>query len=201
MNRTVVALGGNLPFEGQGPRCTFGKALTTLYRDGPHRLRAVARLWQSAPVRAEGPEFLNTVAWVDTPLSAVAWLEVLLSIEKRFGRLRPESHQPSWLGASSVSAARTLDLDLIWYEGQQSVSDRLVLPHPRAAERGFVLGPLCDLPHELIGDIRLVDPQTRQLVAVEKLWADYASEGPVDLAPVETTEPWYGADTRENPLV
>lgn len=199
MNRTIVALGGNLPFEGRGPRDTFGAALNTLCRNGPHRLRAVARLWKSAPVQAEGPEFFNTIAWIDTPLSAAAWLEVLLSVEKRFGRVRPES--PPMHGASMVSAARTLDLDLIWYEGQQSASASLILPHPRAAERGFVLGPLCDLPHALTGDVRLLDPHTRQLLGVKALWANLMARGPIDLAPVETAESWFGSVTRESSLV
>jgi 2-amino-4-hydroxy-6-hydroxymethyldihydropteridine diphosphokinase len=201
MNRTIVALGGNLPFEGRGPRDTFGAALNTLCRNGPHRLRAVARLWKSAPVQAEGPEFFNTIAWIDTPLSAAAWLEVLLSVEKRFGRVRPESPRPPMYGASMVSAARTLDLDLIWYEGLQSTSARLTLPHPRAAERGFVLGPLCDLPHALINDVRLLDPLTRQLLSVEALWANLMARDPIDLAPVEAAESWYGTDTRECSLV
>jgi 2-amino-4-hydroxy-6-hydroxymethyldihydropteridine diphosphokinase len=64
----------------------------------------------------------------------MALLEALLAVEAGFGRRR-----------SVPDAARTLDLDLLDYDGTQCVSERLVLPHPRLHERRFVLAPLAEI--------------------------------------------------------
>ncbi|MFM1880105.1 MAG: hypothetical protein RLZZ344_339, partial [Pseudomonadota bacterium] len=118
MRRTVVAFGGNLPFEGHRPGDTFAAALADLTATGQHRLRAFGRLWRSRPVHAEGPDFINTVAWIDTNLPPSEWLSCLLETEHRFGRRRPAAPTLSDPPARRpVSAARTLDLDLLWVEG------------------------------------------------------------------------------------
>ena len=192
MNRTVVAFGGNLPFRGQPPSHTFAAALTHLTTHLGHRLRGVARLWRSRPVHAEGPDFLNTVAWIDTPLAPEDWLKCLLETEHLFGRQRPD---PAAFGLPSSlhdagqahhparpSAARTLDLDLIWVEGQTLQTAMLSLPHPRAASRAFVLGPLCDLEHAL-ADLRLLCPGTGQPRSVSALWAELPATARADLEP------------------
>ena len=82
--------------------------------------------------------FLNAVAALDTALTPGELLDVLLAVEAAHGRVRDVRWGP-----------RTLDLDLIWYEGAVSDDARLTLPHPRAHEREFVLRPLCDIAPEL----------------------------------------------------
>ncbi len=84
----------------------------------------------------------------ETSLSAHDLLVVLLDIEKQFGRERPYP-----------GAARTLDLDLILYDGDVIDSPNLVVPHPRFRERRFVLEPLA----EIAADWR--DPVTGRTVA------------------------------------
>jgi 2-amino-4-hydroxy-6-hydroxymethyldihydropteridine diphosphokinase len=84
------------------------------------------------------PPFLNAVAALATGLSPDELLDVLLAIEAAHGRVREVRWGP-----------RTLDLDLIWYEGVVRDDPRLTLPHPRAHEREFVLRPLCDIAPEL----------------------------------------------------
>ena len=64
----------------------------------------------------------------------MALLEALLAVEAGFGRRR-----------GVPNAARTLDLDLLDYDGSQCSSERLVLPHPRLHERRFVLAPLAEI--------------------------------------------------------
>jgi 2-amino-4-hydroxy-6-hydroxymethyldihydropteridine diphosphokinase len=85
-------------------------------------------------VDAAGPDFFNAVARFDTVLAPHALLDALQAIEQRFGRERPYRNAP-----------RTLDLDLLLYAGLQQADERLELPHPRAAQRGFVLAPLAEL--------------------------------------------------------
>ena len=95
-------------------------------------------LYASAPVDAQGPEFVNAVAQVHTTLAPEALLDALQAIEQAHGRERPYRNAP-----------RTLDLDLLLY-GQQAVhTARLTVPHPRLHERAFVLHPLLALAPDL----------------------------------------------------
>lgn len=103
-------------------------------------------LFGSAPVDSSGPDYVNAVARLRTALAPHALLDALQAIEQRFGRDRPYRNAP-----------RTLDLDILLYgvhEGQGGLvlhDERLTLPHPRAAQRGFVLEPLFALwPHGAI---------------------------------------------------
>lgn len=80
------------------------------------------------------PEFLNGVVMVRTELAPNALMAALARIEEAFGRQR-----------SSRNAPRTLDLDLIAYGRHAGELDGLILPHPRAAQRLFVMGPLAEI--------------------------------------------------------
>jgi 2-amino-4-hydroxy-6-hydroxymethyldihydropteridine diphosphokinase len=82
----------------------------------------------------EQPPFVNAVVQLDTMLSPHALLDALLAVEQRAGRVRAERNGP-----------RTLDLDLLHVEGVQLDDPRLTLPHPRMADRAFVLLPLQDV--------------------------------------------------------
>jgi 2-amino-4-hydroxy-6-hydroxymethyldihydropteridine diphosphokinase len=77
---------------------------------------------------------VNAVAAVETSLAPIALLDALLALEAGFGRRR-----------SVPNAARTLDLDLLDYDGRRCNGERLVLPHPRLHERRFVLAPLAEI--------------------------------------------------------
>ena len=101
---------------------------------------------------------MNTVARIQTHLAPLALLEVLQALEQTHGRER-----------SFRNAPRTLDLDLLWYEGVAMETARLTLPHPRMHERAFVLKPLNDLMPELV----LKQGNIAQLLAQcsdQKLW-------------------------------
>lgn len=93
-------------------------------------------IYETDPVG--GPEgqgaYLNAVVRIETDLDPLSLLGSMLDIEAERGRERDER----W-------AARTLDLDLIWYDGASIASDGLTVPHPRTRERPFVLAPLTDL--------------------------------------------------------
>ena len=130
----LVALGGNLALEGQAVQAVLELAAGRLAAVG---LKPVRRSgwWRSAawPDPAE-PAYLNAVAWVETTLEPHAALAALLEIESAFGRRR-----------SVPNAPRTLDLDLIAYGRRIIDEPGLILPHPRAAERLFVMGPLAEI--------------------------------------------------------
>ncbi len=79
----------------------------------------------------EQPPFINAVVAMDTALLPEPLLDALLQIESKAGRVRAERNGP-----------RTLDLDLLYMEGVIRADGRLTLPHPRMAERAFVLLPL-----------------------------------------------------------
>jgi 2-amino-4-hydroxy-6-hydroxymethyldihydropteridine diphosphokinase len=125
-----VGLGANL---GDAP-ATLRAALIELHPLAlPGSLRA-SSMWRSAPVDASGPDFYNVVARFEAMLAPHALLDALQAIERRFGRQRPYRNAP-----------RTLDLDLLLYAGLVQADERLELPHPRAAQRAFVLAPLAEL--------------------------------------------------------
>jgi 2-amino-4-hydroxy-6-hydroxymethyldihydropteridine diphosphokinase len=96
---------------------------------------AASPVYESDPIGFEAqPAFQNAVVAMDTTLAPLYLLDGLLAIEAEFRRERTVRWGP-----------RTLDLDLIWYDGRHLESDRLTLPHPRAHEREFVLRPLADV--------------------------------------------------------
>ncbi|MDR7119000.1 2-amino-4-hydroxy-6-hydroxymethyldihydropteridine diphosphokinase [Caulobacter sp. BE254] len=108
-------------------------ALAALADEG---LTAAARSswWTSAAwPDPTAPAYLNGVALVETALAAVDLLAALHRIEARFGRVRAEANAP-----------RTLDLDLIVH-GRTVTEAGLIVPHPRAHERLFVMGPLAEI--------------------------------------------------------
>ena len=84
---------------------------------------------------SEQPNFVNGVAGVRCDLSPHALLEACQAIENRLGRVRP----------AAANAARTLDIDIIDWDGVRLSDGLLEIPHPRLAERLFVLGPLRDI--------------------------------------------------------
>lgn len=92
-------------------------------------------LYETAPVGVlDQPVFFNLVAGVETTFSPEDLLAVLLNIENEFGRERTQRWGP-----------RTLDLDLLEFEGETRATASLALPHPRMLERMFVVAPLREL--------------------------------------------------------
>lgn len=134
-SRAFVGLGANLG----DARATLETAIRAIGGLGGCRLRARSRLYRTAPVDAPGPDYLNAVVALETRLAPEALLEALQGLEQAAGRRRGERHAP-----------RTLDLDVLLYDNLTLASDRLVLPHPRLAERAFVLRPLYELAPELV---------------------------------------------------
>lgn len=140
----IVALGGNLALDGRPVQAVLDAALRKLAGEGLE-VRARSSWWRSAawPDPAD-PPFLNAVVWAATALSPRQVLQALMRIEAGLGRRRGEANAP-----------RTLDLDLIAHGRLVMDAPDLVLPHPRAAERRFVMGPLAEIApdwrHPILG--------------------------------------------------
>jgi 2-amino-4-hydroxy-6-hydroxymethyldihydropteridine diphosphokinase len=141
IRRAVVALGSNL-----GERLASLQGAVNALADTPDVwVTEVSPVYETDPVDApEGSEaFLNAVVLLDTTLAASRLLDRALAIEDAFGRDR----------TSEVNAPRTLDVDLIVVGDRRGQDDNLRLPHPRAAERAFVLQPWYDVePDAVIPD-------------------------------------------------
>lgn len=129
----LIALGANLDSEAGPPRVTLAAALGAM---AAKRIRVlkVSHFYETpAWPNPADPPFTNAVALVQTPLGPAALLTALHEIEEAFGRVRGEPNAP-----------RTLDLDLLEYDGRTE-NGPPVLPHPRIGERAFVLVPLADV--------------------------------------------------------
>lgn len=149
MPTAYVGLGSNLG-DREG---NLGRALELLEDLGPVRASSIR---ETDPVGVvDQPKFLNAVAELETELPPRELLERLLAIERRLGRDRAVERR--W-------GPRTIDLDLLLY-GEETVDEPgLSVPHPRLAERTFVLEPL----HELDPELTLPDGRTiRELLAMQ----------------------------------
>lgn len=134
MNIAYIGLGSNL-----GESENFlALALDDLRKD-PFIHRVIcSSFYRSSPVDSSGPDYVNAVAYLETDLPAMPLLRLLQKIELMHGRERPYRNAP-----------RTLDLDILLFNDEQSDDPVLTLPHPRMHLRAFVLEPLQELYEKL----------------------------------------------------
>jgi 2-amino-4-hydroxy-6-hydroxymethyldihydropteridine diphosphokinase len=133
IRRCVLSIGSNL-----GERLNNLQGAVDALADTPDVwVTAVSRVYETEPVDAPAGSkyFLNAVVLADTTLPARTLLERALAIEDAYGRER----------TSERGAPRTLDVDLIVVGDRRASDEDLVLPHPRAHERAFVLVPWHDV--------------------------------------------------------
>ena len=130
----VIALGANLPGKLGSSVATLESALERFGAEGLDIVKR-SKWWRSAawPDPSQ-PDYINGVVLVETSLSPGETLAALHRIETALGRQR-----------TTPNASRTIDLDLIACGRQQLDEPGLVLPHPRAGDRLFVMGPLAEI--------------------------------------------------------
>ena len=132
--RALIALGSNL-----GDRARLiGRALRAVRESGCEILR-ISRLYGTAPVGAADRLFLNGAALIATDRSPWDLLRCLLEIERSLNRTR-----------SAVTINRTIDLDIILWRRPDGTYEQLeerdlILPHPRARQRDFVMVPIAEI--------------------------------------------------------
>ena len=147
-----VGLGANLG----DAQASLRTAVQTMAQWPHTRVLAVSSLYASAPVGAQGPDYLNAVVKLDTKLLPGALLVALQAIENEAGRERPYRNAP-----------RTLDLDLL-LQGELELDDaQLTLPHPRMWQRAFVLLPLRELAPERVSAAQLAAVQDQRIRCVQ----------------------------------
>ncbi|MEX2963716.1 2-amino-4-hydroxy-6-hydroxymethyldihydropteridine diphosphokinase [Microbulbifer sp. TYP-18] len=136
MQRVFIGLGSNLAAPAQQLR----SALKALRKLPQVRLVRCSGFYRSAPVGPAGQaDYINAVAELNTDLPPLGLLDQLQAIETAQGRER-----------SLRWGARTLDLDILLFGQQRIDLPRLQVPHPRMAERNFVLQPLVELDPQLL---------------------------------------------------
>ena len=137
MHTAYIGIGSNL-----GEReLTIRDALERLAADPEIEVEAVSSIRETDPVGVvDQPRFLNAAARLATDLAPQSLLERMLAVELQLGRLRTgERYGP-----------RTIDLDLLLYGDEIVDEPGLRVPHPRLAERRFVLEPLAELDPGLV---------------------------------------------------
>jgi 2-amino-4-hydroxy-6-hydroxymethyldihydropteridine diphosphokinase len=147
MVRAVLALGSNL-----GERLEHLRAGVRGLR-GAGQVVAVSAVYETAPVGGpEQPHYLNAVVLLDTMEPPEQLLATAQALESAAGRVRAER----W-------GARPLDIDVIAYGDLVRVDPDVTLPHPRAADRAFVLVPWLDVDADAVLPMR---GPVRELAAV-----------------------------------
>lgn len=136
MTRAFLGLGSNI-----GDRHRFLSDALASISDTDH-LVGVSDLYETDPVG--GPDqdpYLNIVVELDTQRDARGLLELCRELEAAADRVRVVRWGP-----------RTLDVDVLWVEGETVDEPDLQVPHPRMRDRAFVMVPLGDLAPEVVGD-------------------------------------------------
>ncbi len=133
--KAVLGLGSNLGNREEN----IAGALSLLEKLPDTRLLALSNIYETAPFDVGSPQddYLNCCVLLDTQLPPEDLLDRCLEAEAKLGRVRLEYH-----------GARTMDIDLLLYEGFQSDAPKLRVPHPGIRERAFVMVPLSDIFHD-----------------------------------------------------
>ncbi|ARS38963.1 2-amino-4-hydroxy-6-hydroxymethyldihydropteridine diphosphokinase [Sphingobacteriaceae bacterium GW460-11-11-14-LB5] len=131
-----LLLGGNL-----GDREANLKKAIDLLNDKIGKVIAISSLYETAAWgKTDQPAFLNQAVGVETNLSAIAVLDLALSIEQELGRVRKDK----W-------GERLIDIDLILFGDQIiDIPDKLQVPHPHMQNRKFVMEPLAEIAPEVV---------------------------------------------------
>jgi 2-amino-4-hydroxy-6-hydroxymethyldihydropteridine diphosphokinase len=134
MTHVVLALGANL-----GDRAANLREAVARLEAAGVRVLERSSIWETPPVPADQPEYLNAAVVAETTLAPLDLLRTLKTIERDLGR-RPGRR---W-------GPRPIDIDILFY-GDESIDEPdLTIPHPRIAERAFVLAPLAEITHDTL---------------------------------------------------
>jgi 2-amino-4-hydroxy-6-hydroxymethyldihydropteridine diphosphokinase len=135
MNTAYLLIGGNMGDRERNLRETIA-AINGAAGD----VAAVSHVYETeAWGRTDQPAFLNQALKLQTNYAPEALLALLIGIEESLGRKRQKKYDP-----------RTIDIDIIFYNDLVVRTPELEIPHPRMAERRFVLAPLAELAPDMV---------------------------------------------------
>lgn len=135
MNNVFLILGGNL-----GERKKNLAKAAELLGKAAGRIKRCSPIYETEPWGVEGqPNYYNQVVEMLTDLDAHSLINTILEIEKQMGRIRTEKYD-----------ARTIDIDILFFNDDIINTGDLTVPHPRIQERRFVLEPLAEIAPEFI---------------------------------------------------
>lgn len=156
MAKAIVSVGSNLGTRSKNLEFAFDHLAKILNTS----ILKKSNIYETAPIGPEQNDFLNAVVLLETQISPIDLLHALQDIESEAGRTRDLKWGP-----------RTLDLDIVDFEGYKSDFTDLVIPHPHAIKRRFVLEPLFEIePNWKINDVsvaELLDEVSEQKI---ELW-------------------------------
>jgi 2-amino-4-hydroxy-6-hydroxymethyldihydropteridine diphosphokinase len=140
MRISYIGMGGNLASWAGEPQETLAAAVRRL--DSLGRVLDRSSLYSTEPVGFTAqPRFMNAIVSLETDLEPAPLLSGLMAIEREFDRDR---------SAGIANGPRTLDLDILLMDDLEISQPDIEIPHPRLAERAFVLIPLCEIAPELV---------------------------------------------------
>lgn len=135
MPKAYLGLGGNIGDR----KGNIDEALELLAAQGTIKVLRCSSYYETAPVGYEEQEwFLNVVAEIETELTPLELLSLCNEVEQQLKRVRVIRWGP-----------RTIDIDILLYEGFESNEEKLFVPHPRMLERAFVMVPLAELAPDM----------------------------------------------------
>lgn len=164
MVRAYIGLGSNMgrPLE------NLRRSLELINESGQAKITRVSTVYRTEPVGYEKQDwFYNAVAEVETDLLPEELLRLLQETENKLGRVRTVRWGP-----------RIIDLDILIYGDEQISTEDLEVPHPRMAERAFVLVPLAEIAGNMVlanGQsvekvLKNLDDDKKILCIQQKIW-------------------------------
>jgi 2-amino-4-hydroxy-6-hydroxymethyldihydropteridine diphosphokinase len=145
----LIGLGGNLG----DPVKNIRQALDMIGKNAACKVEAVSSFWRTPPWgKLDQPDFINACAKVSTQLEPRAFLDLCLQTEKALKRVRNERWGP-----------RSIDIDILFFGDRKIEEEGLVIPHPRIAERAFVLVPLAEIAPDVLLDGMTISERAREI--------------------------------------
>lgn len=145
----LIGLGGNLG----DPQQNMVAALDLIDADPDCRVEEVSSYWRTPPWgKLDQPDFINACARVSTRLEPHEFLALCLTSEKALKRVRTERWGP-----------RSIDIDILFFGNRAISEEGLTVPHPRIAERAFVLAPLAEIAPDLVLDGQSIGERAKEI--------------------------------------
>ena len=138
-SNVIVGLGSNM-----GDRIAFLSRALNLIRQEAGRITASSSVWETEPWGFDADElFLNMVIVLETAMEPSRLIQLFRSVEGRMGR--PPTGRKAGRNGMGRYESRIIDIDILLWEDRVISLPGLEVPHPRIADRRFVLAPLCEV--------------------------------------------------------